>query len=82
MKLSKVQKRLVDAMRRNAHKLTYDLSVWKFVANDKKKYRVTKGTTVATVNALVRMGVLVPTLPVGNLRLVEIQKMQKLLGEQ
>lgn len=70
VKLSKVQQRLVDRMKKLGFHLTYDLSVWKFIDKDtKQKYSVTKGTTVATVNALVREGVLRSTLPVGNLRL-------------
>jgi hypothetical protein len=80
MKLSKVQQRLVGAMRRNAYRLTWDVAVWKFVTVDNKKYRVTKGTTVATVNRLVMLGVLTGTKPNGNLRLVEIQKLDKLLA--
>lgn len=81
MKLSKVQQKLVDKMRRNDFRLTWDLSVWKFLDENNKKYSVSvNGFRTTTVNRLVMDGVLKGTKPNGSLRLVDEVKLNKLLA--
>jgi hypothetical protein len=81
MKLSKVQQKLVDKMRRNDYRLTFEVSVWKFLDENNKKYSVNiNGFRTTTVNRLVMDGVLKGTKPNGSLRLVDEAKLDKLLA--
>ena len=70
MKLSKVQQRLVDQMRKHNYRITWDTSVYKFIDTSGKLYRLSKGATQATIARLEKDGVLLKTV-LHNLRLSE-----------
>jgi hypothetical protein len=81
MKLSKTQQKLVDKMRKNDYRLTWDLSTWKFLDENNKKHSITvKGVRSTTIERLALDRVLVGTKPNGSLRLVAEPKLEKLLA--
>ena len=59
MKLSKVQQRLVDKMRKENLRITYWMASYWMISEDSKKQMPPRGVTMATIRSLENRGVLV-----------------------
>ena len=58
MKLSKVQQRLVDRMRKDNLRITYWIASYWMISEDGKKQLPPRGVTMATIRALQNHGVI------------------------